>query len=97
MLLDGDARSRPRSHSNLYVYFGTVRPLLENWAPTRAHLREITTVDVTAALDPLRGWPRRAAIAALRSLFRFAKKRGLVFANPTTRLKAPTSNAACCR
>ncbi|MGH3687075.1 MAG: hypothetical protein ACRDQY_18500 [Pseudonocardiaceae bacterium] len=55
MLLDGDARSRPRSHSNLYVYFGTVRPLLENWAPTRAHLREITTVDVTAALDPLRG------------------------------------------
>ncbi|MEO7195458.1 MAG: hypothetical protein ABIZ05_11660 [Pseudonocardiaceae bacterium] len=89
VLLDGDARSRPRSHSNLYTYFGTVRPLLENWAPTRAHLREITTVDVTAALDPLRGWPRRTAIAALRSLFRFAKKRGLVFANPTTRLKAP--------
>ena len=39
-------------------------------------------------LDPLRGWPRRTAIAALRSLFRFAKKRGLVFTNPTTRPKA---------
>ncbi|MGH3548720.1 MAG: hypothetical protein ACRDQU_11550 [Pseudonocardiaceae bacterium] len=89
VLLDGDARSRPRSHSNLYTYFGAVRPLLESWALTRAHLREITAADVTAALDPLRGWPRRTAIAALRSLFRFAKKRGLIFTNPTTRLKSP--------
>ncbi|MFB7757523.1 hypothetical protein ACFC18_49460, partial [Streptomyces sp. NPDC056121] len=48
---------------------------------------EITVTDVTAALSPLRGWQRRNAIAALRSLFRFAKKRGLIFANPTARLK----------
>jgi integrase len=67
---------------------GCVRPLLENWAATRGHLREITVADVTAALSPLRGWQRRNAIAALRSLFRFAKKRGLIFANPTTRLRA---------
>lgn len=89
VLLDGDARTRPRSHSSLYVYFGTVRPLLENWATTRGHLREITTADITAALDPLRGWPRSTAITALRSLFRFAKKRGLIFTNPTARLKVP--------
>jgi len=44
--------------------------------------------DVTDVLDPLRGWHRRTAIATLRSLFRFAKKRGLAFANPTTRLRA---------
>jgi hypothetical protein len=53
-----------------------------------AHLREITTADVTTVLQPLRGWQRRNAIAALRSLFRFARKRGLVFTNPAARLKA---------
>ncbi|MFB6962517.1 hypothetical protein ACFCYB_37470 [Streptomyces sp. NPDC056309] len=88
VLLDGDSRTKPPSHTCLYVYFGCVRPLLENWAATRGRLREITVADVTAALSPLRGWQRRNAIAALRSLFRFAKKRGLIFANPTTRLKA---------
>ncbi|MFE7393302.1 hypothetical protein [Streptomyces sp. NPDC057582] len=88
VLLDGDSRTRPRSHTCLYVYFGCVKPLLENWAATRGHLREITVSDVTTALDRLRGWQRRNAIAALRSLFRFAKKRGLIFANPTARLKA---------
>jgi hypothetical protein len=39
-------------------------------------------------LEPLRGWPRRTTIAALRSLFRFAKKQRMIFTNPTTRLKA---------
>lgn len=87
VLLDGDSRAKPRSHTCVYVYFGGVRPLLENWETTRGHLREVTVTDVTAALSPLRGWQRRNAIAALRSLFRFAKKRGLIFANPTARLK----------
>ncbi|WP_327248912.1 hypothetical protein [Streptomyces sp. NBC_01320] len=88
VLLDGDSRAKPRSHTCLYVHFGCVRPLLENWAATRGHLREITATDVTVALSPLRGWQRRNTIAALRSLFRFAKKRGLIFANPTVRLKS---------
>lgn len=88
VLLDGDSRARPRSHTCLYVYFACVRSLLENWAATRGHLREITVADFTTALATLRGWQRRNAIAGLRSLFRFAKKRGLIFANPTTRLKA---------
>ncbi|MHA5054772.1 hypothetical protein [Streptomyces sp. SD15] len=52
VLLDGDSRAKPRSHTCLYVYFGCVRPLLENWATTRGHLREITVGDVTAALSP---------------------------------------------
>lgn len=41
-----------------------------------------------AALDDLRGKPRNNAIGALQSLFGFAKKRGLVFTNPTTSVKA---------
>jgi integrase len=39
-------------------------------------------------LDPLRRHQLRTTIVAVRSLFRFAKKRGLVFANPAARLKA---------
>lgn len=89
VLLDGDTRAQPRAHSSIYVYFGAVRPLLESWAPTRRHLREITAADITTALDSLRGWPRRNALAALRSLFRFARKRRLVFTDPTARITLP--------
>lgn len=89
VLLNGDARSRPRSVATLYVYLGSIRPLLQGWAATREHLREITTADITAALDPLRGWPRRNAITALCSLFRFATRHRIVFTNPTARLTGP--------
>ena len=88
VLLDGDTRARPRSPQTLYRYFGAVRPILKDLAAQRAHLREVTAADIYAALDEMRGKPRNNAIAALRSLFGFAKKRGLVFANPTTSLKA---------
>jgi integrase len=88
VLLDGDKRTAPRSHSTLYVYFGTLKPFLAQWATHRSHLREITSADVTAALEPVRGWQRNTAIAALRSLFGYAKRHGLIFTNPTTRLKA---------
>jgi integrase len=88
VLLDGDARTRPRSQPTLYRYFGAVRPFIERWSAEHDHIREITTADVQVALDPLRGHQRRNVIPALRSLFGFAKKRALVFTNPTTRLKA---------
>lgn len=82
LLLDGDTRTRPRSHGSIYVYFGTVGPLIQRWSAGYGHLREVTSADVQAVLDPLQGHQLRNAIAALRSLFRFAKKRGLVFTNP---------------
>ncbi len=88
MLLDGDRRARPRSPDSLYAYFKFARPVIEQWAADHGHLREITTADVTAASEPLRGHRHRCTVVALRSLFRFAKKRGLIFANPTARLKA---------
>jgi hypothetical protein len=87
-LLDGDRRARPRSPSSLYVYFSFLRPAISQWAVDRGHLREITRADVTGVLKPLRGHQHSTTIAALRSLFRFAKKCGLIFTNPTTRLKA---------
>ncbi len=55
-------------------------------AATRGHLREITSGDVDIVLEPLRGRRRYNAIMALRSLVRFAKRRGLTFADPTRHL-----------
>ena len=86
VLFDGDARTRPRSHATLRVHFGIVRPFIECWAATRGYLREITSGDIDIALEPLRGHRRYNAIMALRSLFRFAKRRGLTFADPTRHL-----------
>jgi hypothetical protein len=72
VLLDGDARTRPRSHATVYFHFGRVRPFIQCWAATRGHLREVTPSDVDSVLEPLRGHRRCNAITALRSLFRFA-------------------------
>jgi hypothetical protein len=88
VLLDGGARARPRSPASIYVYFAAVQPLIEQWSADRDHLREVITADITAVLDPLRGHQLRTTTVAVRSLFRFARKRGLVFANPAARLKA---------
>ena len=88
VLLDGSARSRPRSHTTIYVYFAEVRPLIGRWSASRGHIREVTTEDIRAGLDHLSGHPLRTAISAVRSLFRFAKKHGLIFASPARLLKA---------
>jgi integrase len=88
VLLDGDARTRPRAHASIYVYFAAVQPLISRWAADRGHLREITAADIKAVLDPLRGHQLRTTTTAVRSLFRFAEKRGLIFANPAARLTA---------
>lgn len=51
------------------------------------HLREVTRDDVLDYLAGLRGDPRRDALAALRSLFTWAKRDGVIFANPATRIR----------
>lgn len=90
MLLEGDDRSRSRSPGTIRVYFGAIEPLLHAWAAAkRGHLREITVADVATVLDPLLGLRRSTAITALRSLFRFATRRRIVFHNPTARLGNP--------
>ena len=88
VLLDGDTRARPRSHASINVYFTAVQPLIGRWAADRGHLREVTADDIKTVLDQLRGHQLRTATVAVRSLFRFARKRGLIFANPAARLKA---------
>jgi integrase len=89
VLLDGDRRSRPRSATTIYVYCTAVEPLIGRWSTSgRCHLREVTADDIRAGLEDLRGHPLCTAISAVRSLFRFAKKRGLIFADPARRLSA---------
>ena len=74
--------------STIYVYVGSARPFLKDWATRYDHLREVTRSDIVAGLGPLRGSVRANATKALRSLLRLAKKRGLIFTNPTIGLKA---------
>lgn len=85
-LAEGSDRTRPRSPSTLYVYFGRVRPHLLVWSATREQLRQVTEDDISTVLDSLRGHQRAGTFTALRSLFQFAKRRRLVFADPTRRL-----------
>jgi integrase len=88
VLLDGDARSRPRSATTIYVYCTAVEPLIGRWSASHGHLREVTADDIRSGLEELRGHPLCTAISAVRSLFRFARRRGLIFANPARRLSA---------
>lgn len=93
-LLNGDARTRPRSATTIYVHFGKAKPVLQQWAAKRERLREITRADVTTALDQLQGRARFNTAMALKSLFRFAAKYRRVFANPTAGLSIPRGDAA---
>ncbi|MEU7899879.1 site-specific integrase [Nonomuraea sp. NPDC049152] len=86
VLLEGSARTKARSESTLYAYFGRVRPHLLAWSETRNQLREITENDVSQVLDALSGHQRAGTFTALRSLFQFAKRHRLIFADPTRRL-----------
>ncbi len=88
VLLDGDARSRPRSATTVYVYCTAVEPLISRWSADRGHLREVTAEDIRSGLDKLRGHQLCTTISAVRSLFRFARKHRLIFADPAQRLRA---------
>lgn len=85
-LLEGGERAKPRSKSTLYVYFGRVRPHLVAWSRSRRRLREVTESDVAEVLNAQSGHQRAGTFTALRSLFGFAKRHHLIFADPTRRI-----------
>jgi len=87
VLRDGGPRRRPRKPGTAAAYLNTVRPALLTWSHTYDHLREVTRDDVLAYLGGLHGDPRMAALVALRSLFTWAKRDGVVFANPASRIR----------
>ncbi|MGW7244066.1 hypothetical protein [Streptomyces sp. NPDC054804] len=82
-LHDGGPRSRARHHAKVWNYLNRIRPALSDWSSRYDHLREVTRDDVIAHLDTVHGSPRQHTIVALRSLFRWEKKNGTIFKNPT--------------
>jgi site-specific recombinase XerD len=91
-LLNGDERTRSRHEETIRAYFSSVRPLIETWSAKRDHLCEITAQDVADAVRPLRGSRHMNTVSALKSLFGFAKRKKLIFANPARRLRVERVN-----
>ncbi|MCX5214679.1 hypothetical protein OG689_36405 [Kitasatospora sp. NBC_00240] len=86
-LRDGSPRSLPRREGTVWTYLNRVRPVLLDWSEHYDHLREVTRDDVLAHVKTLHGRHRHDQLVALRSLFAWAKRSGLVFRNPTSRIK----------
>ncbi|WP_405702807.1 hypothetical protein OG209_39000 [Streptomyces sp. NBC_01383] len=87
VLHDGGPRSLPRREGTVWLYLNRVRPALLEWSDRYDHLREVTRDDVLTHLKDLHGHHRRDQLVALRSLFSWAKRNGLIFRNPTSRMK----------
>jgi hypothetical protein len=85
----GPRAGRPRRDATIQGYLRAVSPALADWSARYQSLRQVTTQDVTAQLEPLVGPTRRLTLVVLRSLFRTLKARRLAFANPTAGLAAP--------
>ncbi|MEV8546988.1 hypothetical protein [Streptomyces sp. NPDC051572] len=87
VLRDGGPRSLPRQQGTVWLYLNRVRPALLTWSDCFDHLREVTRQDVLTHLKTLHGHHRRDQLVALRSLFAWAKRSGLIFRNPASRIK----------
>ena len=85
-LHDGGPRTPARSPHTARAYLRAVLPALTGWSATYDHLREVTRDDVLGHIGTLYGHERHQAVSALRSLFTWAKKTGVVFRNPATRI-----------
>ncbi len=94
VLLDSGPRARPRSEATIYAYSRPAHLILQEWGRTYDHLREVTPSDIYAVLQPMSGYPRNNTAQALRSLFRFAKRHGLVFTDPTAGVRTPPIDPA---
>ena len=87
ILHDGGTRTQPRNEQTVRIYLVAVRPVLLEWSTRYHHLREVTRDDVVAYLDTLLGQPRSTTHVALRSLFGWAQTAGVIFRNPTSRIR----------
>lgn len=86
-LHDGGPRTRPRSPDTARAYLRAARPALLAWSAGYDHLREVTRDDVLGYIAGVYGHERYQAVSALRSLFTWAKKAGVIFRNPAARIK----------
>jgi integrase len=86
-LIDGGPRTRPRRHNTLRIQLTALCPVLLDWSTRYEHLREITRDVVLEQIRPLTGKQRETTLQGMRSLFRWAKTNGIVFRDPTSRIK----------
>lgn len=87
----------PRSQGTVWNYFNRARPVLLEWSARYQHLREVTRDDVLAVLKDLHGSRRENTLVALRSLFAFCKRSGVIFRNPPAASRsanAPTASSS---
>ena len=96
VLRDGGPRSLPRREGTVWLYLNRVRPALMEWSNPYDHLREVTRDDVLTYTKTLHGHQRHDQLVALRSLFTWAKRNGLIFRNPTSRIKVGHTSTPCC-
>jgi hypothetical protein len=85
----GPRAGRPRRDATIQGYLRAASPALADWSARYQSLRQVTTQDVTAQLEPLAGPTRKLTLVVLRSLFGTLKARRLAFTNPTAGLAAP--------
>lgn len=85
---DGTPRSPALADGSVRTYVAAACPALLSWSGRYGHLREVTRDDVCAHLAGLYGQHRHIALSALRSLFGWAKRNGVVFRNPIAQLRA---------
>ncbi len=86
-LQDGGPRSRARCPNTAAAYLRSVRPALVDWSTRYDHLREVTHDDVLAGISGLCGEARRSTVTALRSLFGWARRSGVIFRNPANGIR----------
>jgi len=82
----GPRGARPRHPRTIEAYLRVLEAPLAAWASRYGSLRQVTTEDLAAQLDPLTGATRRLAMAAMRSLFTTLKTRRVLFTNPAATL-----------
>lgn len=86
-LITGGPRRAPRTEATAQTYLHNVQPALLAWSQHYEHLRQVTRDDVVANISTLKGTARQRRLIGLRSLFGWAKKNGLVFRDPTSRIR----------
>jgi hypothetical protein len=86
-LHDGTPRTPPLHDKTVRSYVAALRPALLEWSARHGHLREITRDDVRAVTAQLHGPRRQTTLVAARSLFACARKNGVIFRDPASRLR----------
>jgi site-specific recombinase XerC len=92
LVLRGQGRRSHRQFpfTTIRSYLNCLLPVLDSWATRVTSLREITSQDIQAALEPQPPVTARNLLSALHSLFRALKQEKLIFRDPARGISLPT-------